>query len=324
MIDIRKPESGLRKSISDKQKQQKIADAAKRAFYERLYEEEKDPDVHPMADQFPMMNGKQWKDFKASVAVAGEIREPFVIDQDAKLIDGRNRYRAWKELKDEGHRIVIDLHRVVVLIGLDDQQLLDMVKDLNLHRRHLSLGERVKMKALEVGNSKDERSDEQKSQVKRDAKRNKSVETFQKQKVSTIPEEKVALNKLVQEALGVKSATAAKRIRAAAQALGIELRRGMRWVKSDAVQVLEWLAEHPDGKLPEPEPVIEPEPEPVEKTEPNPATHGTDFYEAVDAMHNLIDKMNAEMLKETAAYVLERLGKENPESLKTVIEEVQS
>ena len=87
-------------------------------------------EFHEVANIFPMMNEDEFVDLVTSIKQNGQ-REPIILYED-KIIDGRNRYTACKEL------------RVEPKVEYWDEQgsLLDFVKDKNLNRRQLSQSQR--------------------------------------------------------------------------------------------------------------------------------------------------------------------------------------
>ena len=97
-------------------------------------------EFHPVADIFPLMEGQAFLDLCDDIEENG-LREPIWLCEN-RIIDGRNRYRACKEVgatpsyrEYEGD-----------LAGL-----IPFVLSLNLHRRHLSEGQRA-MVAAKVAN----------------------------------------------------------------------------------------------------------------------------------------------------------------------------
>jgi 16S rRNA G966 N2-methylase RsmD len=89
---------------------------------------------HPYADLFPLITGIDFEEFKKDIAING-LREPVWLYED-KILDGRNRYRACKEL---GINPAIKIYQ-----GNDP---LGFVISLNLQRRHLSESQRAMVAA---------------------------------------------------------------------------------------------------------------------------------------------------------------------------------
>jgi ParB-like chromosome segregation protein Spo0J len=107
---------------------------------------------HPLADLFPLLEGREFDDLVADIKVNG-LREPITL-LGGRILDGRNRYRACHKAGVEvRHR---DFHR-------DDAAA--FVVSMNLHRRHLNESQRA-MVALKIASLKrggDWRSEEAKS-----------------------------------------------------------------------------------------------------------------------------------------------------------------
>jgi ParB-like chromosome segregation protein Spo0J len=81
---------------------------------------------HPLANNFPLMNGAEFAEFVADIKTRGQI-EP-IITYDGMILDGRNRYRACLKNKIEP----------VLKAGddwIDDPAA--YVRSANIHRRHL-------------------------------------------------------------------------------------------------------------------------------------------------------------------------------------------
>jgi ParB-like nuclease domain len=90
-------------------------------------------DFHPVADIFPMMSDHEFLNLVKDIEANG-LREPVWLHQDGRIIDGRNRYRACREVGIEPD--------VRVFVG-EDSDLIPFVVSLNLHRRHLSESQRA-------------------------------------------------------------------------------------------------------------------------------------------------------------------------------------
>jgi ParB/RepB/Spo0J family partition protein len=93
-----------------------------------------DGTFHPVANIFPLLEGKAFTELVESIKNNG-LRRPIIVYQ-AKILDGRNRYRACQAA---GVRPVFDL-----FIGGDA---LAFVLDENLHRRHLDESQRAMVAA---------------------------------------------------------------------------------------------------------------------------------------------------------------------------------
>lgn len=92
---------------------------------------------HAMADLFPLMDAESFEALKADIAANGQ-REPIWLFE-GRIIDGRNRYRACRELK----------LTPVIKEWKGKGSLVAFVVSLNLHRRHLTPSQKA-MVALEV------------------------------------------------------------------------------------------------------------------------------------------------------------------------------
>lgn len=83
-------------------------------------------EFHEVATIFPMMEDEEFDIFKQDIKENG-LKEPIVI-HEGRVIDGRNRYRACRELGVPPQYIEWDAKGSLV----------DFVVSLNLHRRHLT------------------------------------------------------------------------------------------------------------------------------------------------------------------------------------------
>jgi ParB-like chromosome segregation protein Spo0J len=89
---------------------------------------------HPAADLFPMMQGKQWEEFKEDIRQNG-FQESVTLYKN-QILDGRNRYKAAIEL---------DMLDDLPISEIDDDHQFDpfqWVISRNLHRRHLTESQR--------------------------------------------------------------------------------------------------------------------------------------------------------------------------------------
>jgi len=85
---------------------------------------------HPLANLFPLMEGREFDDLVASIKQSG-LREAIII-HEGMILDGRNRYRACKAA---GVPARLDT------FGLGDP--VAFVVDKNMHRRHLNESQRA-------------------------------------------------------------------------------------------------------------------------------------------------------------------------------------
>jgi 16S rRNA G966 N2-methylase RsmD len=87
--------------------------------------------VHPAANVFPMIEGEQFDALVESVRQHG-LMEPVWLTPDGTLLDGRNRMAACKAAGIE------PTYRVY-----QGDDLVDFIVRLNIHRRHLSAGQKA-------------------------------------------------------------------------------------------------------------------------------------------------------------------------------------
>jgi ParB-like chromosome segregation protein Spo0J len=92
-------------------------------------------EFHPTADLLPPMTDAEFASLVASIAAHGQ-REPFVLHRN-RIVDGRNRYRACRQLG------------IAVKVKPWDERgsLVAFVMDRNLERRHLSESQRALLAA---------------------------------------------------------------------------------------------------------------------------------------------------------------------------------
>ena len=88
--------------------------------------------LHPAAELFPVMDEAAFAALVADIAAHGQ-REPILV-LDGQVIDGRHRMRACEQLGVEP---------LVRQVSADDGDPFGLVVSLNLHRRHLSEGQRA-------------------------------------------------------------------------------------------------------------------------------------------------------------------------------------
>lgn len=89
-------------------------------------------EAHPLADLLPRMSDREFADLKESIELDG-LQNPIILFQ-GMILDGRNRYRACREL---GPPIV-----AVEFVG-SEQQALTYVLSSNQHRRNLTPSQRA-------------------------------------------------------------------------------------------------------------------------------------------------------------------------------------
>jgi ParB/Sulfiredoxin domain len=93
-----------------------------------------DYEFHPIANIFPLMTGQEFDRFRDDIK-AKKLQEPIIIHEN-KILDGRNRYNACKEL-----RLTPDIK------PYDGYDPLGFVLSANLHRRHLNESQRAMVAA---------------------------------------------------------------------------------------------------------------------------------------------------------------------------------
>jgi hypothetical protein len=89
---------------------------------------------HMLAEQFPLLEGDDFKSFKRDIKMNG-LKVPILLFQ-GKILDGRNRYRACRELGIEPTTENFE--------GSESEASL-LVLALNLHRRHLSQSQKRRL-----------------------------------------------------------------------------------------------------------------------------------------------------------------------------------
>jgi len=93
-------------------------------------------EFHPIANVFPLMMGDEFKRFKKDIK-SNKLREPIVI-YDGKILDGRNRYNACKDLG------LLPIETTPLPAGTDP---VAFVVSANVHRRHLNETQRAAVAA---------------------------------------------------------------------------------------------------------------------------------------------------------------------------------
>lgn len=91
--------------------------------------------IHPAAELFPMMTDDEFTGLKKDIDLHG-CKEPIYIWQD-QLLDGRNRLKACDQLGIQPEQYILD----------DDTDPWEFVISSNLHRRHLTTGQRAMVAA---------------------------------------------------------------------------------------------------------------------------------------------------------------------------------
>jgi ParB-like chromosome segregation protein Spo0J len=108
-------------------------------------------DYHPLADLFPLMQGREFQDLVADVRARGLLHP--ITTLDGKILDGRNRYRACLE-----NGIAIE---TVAYTGTDPR---GFVIASNLQRRHLNESQRA-MVAVKLANLPEGRPSNETAQI---------------------------------------------------------------------------------------------------------------------------------------------------------------
>lgn len=90
----------------------------------------KDLEFHPVAAIFPLMEGQEFEDLKEDIRENGLIEPVWIFE--GKILDGRNRYRACRELKIEPK-----------FREWRGPSAVSLVVSLNLKRRHLTAAQRA-------------------------------------------------------------------------------------------------------------------------------------------------------------------------------------
>lgn len=109
-----------------------------------------DLEYHPLANIFPIIEGKEFDDLVADIRTHG-VREPIWL-YEGKVIDGRNR-----------HRASIAAGADCPMRTYDGADPIGFVISLNLHRRHLNESQRAMVAAKIANMAQGERTDVQPS-----------------------------------------------------------------------------------------------------------------------------------------------------------------
>ncbi|MCW2902234.1 MAG: hypothetical protein JWO67_4499 [Streptosporangiaceae bacterium] len=91
--------------------------------------------VHPAAELFPLLQGAAFTELVNDIREQG-LRDPIVFTPDGQLLDGRNRYRACRKIRDEE-----PMRRT------EHSEPWAYVISTNMHRRHLSESQRAMIAA---------------------------------------------------------------------------------------------------------------------------------------------------------------------------------
>jgi ParB-like chromosome segregation protein Spo0J len=106
-------------------------------------------ETHPAADAFPLLVGEEFDELVADIRENGQ-QEPIWLDQDGRMIDGRNRGRACEVLGIKP--------KVRTFKAIGPGHLIAFVWRQNIARRHLSASQRAlataKLAALAPGRPK--------------------------------------------------------------------------------------------------------------------------------------------------------------------------
>ena len=94
--------------------------------------------IHPVASLFPPMSDAEFAALKADIKERG-LMEPIWLSKDGRIIDGRHRYKACRELKIEPTCVRNKYD--------DDATIAGVVVSLNLKRRHLNESQRAMVAA---------------------------------------------------------------------------------------------------------------------------------------------------------------------------------
>ena len=91
------------------------------------------PPSHPLADLFPQLPSEEYAALLDSIRANGQ-REAITLHRDGRIVDGRNRARVCIEL---------GIQPITRTFDGPDADLLELVLDLNLKRRHLNESQRA-------------------------------------------------------------------------------------------------------------------------------------------------------------------------------------
>ncbi len=95
---------------------------------------------HPFAEEFPLLEGAEWESFKQGIKATDGIDDNPVLyrnhDGGIQGLDGRNRYRACRELR---------LQPKMKLVRVKDEDVEAYILRCNVSRRHMSADMRAKV-----------------------------------------------------------------------------------------------------------------------------------------------------------------------------------
>ena len=111
---------------------------------------------HPYANIFPYIEGDEFEEFVEDIRAHG-LQEKIIL-LDGMILDGRNRYKALKRLKEFGPKHFID-YEYFCKLNQTSQEPIDFVLSRNLQRRQLDETQRAmvgaKLATLRPGQGKD-------------------------------------------------------------------------------------------------------------------------------------------------------------------------
>ena len=93
--------------------------------------------VHPVASKFPLLSEEEATDLRESIKQYGQ-REPITVTKDKVLIDGRNRLLAC---------VALGVDPAVEIVGGTEEELIQLIVDENILRRHLTTSQRASLAA---------------------------------------------------------------------------------------------------------------------------------------------------------------------------------
>lgn len=115
---------------------------------------------HPLANLFPMIEGLAFGELVADIRAKGLIEEIVVLD--GQILDGRNRYVAWRSLGGTDDELARNFMLVDFREDYPDADPLAFVLSKNLARRHLSESQRamIAAKLASLAHGGDRKSDQ--------------------------------------------------------------------------------------------------------------------------------------------------------------------